>query len=77
MVSIGFFLVYAAQVALGAIVLAQFQDVPANSMLFSDKASSSLMLLSGEAMLEGMIITLLLVCCPRTVAMFDDQSYLT
>jgi len=35
-----------------------------------------LLLASGEATLEGMIITILVVYFPKAVAMFDDSFYL-
>lgn len=72
----GLFLVSAVQVVVGAVPRALLNRVPVLPQFFSEHTTWSLMLASGGALLEGMIITVLVVYYPRAVALFDDRFYL-
>lgn len=74
---IGLFAVSAVQKVAGTIAEALGQGLPAFSLLYSEQTAWSLLLVSGEATLEGMIITLLVVYYPQAVRLFDDQFYLS
>lgn len=74
---IGLFLVYAVQQCVGVIYWALLTDMPPLAVLFSEQTGLRLLLAGGEATLEGMIITILVVYFPRAVLLFDDQFYLS
>lgn len=73
----GLFLVYAVQACAGAALSALAAGTPVPAAVFSERTVWSLLLAGGEATLEGMIITILVVYFPRAVALFDDQHYLS
>lgn len=72
----GLFIACAAQEIIGSIALALNHGEPLFSRVFSEPTAWGLLLASGEATLEGMIITILVVYFPKAVAMFDDSFYL-
>ncbi len=74
---IGLFLVYAIQVFASALAHGFNVGEPVLSSVFSEPTAWSLLLASGEATLEGMIITILVVYYPRAVVLFDDKFYLS
>lgn len=74
---IGLFFVYALQEIAGSITTAVLLGLPVGSLVFAEQTAWSLLLASGEATLEGMIITILVVYLPRAVALFDDKFYLS
>ncbi|ASJ76014.1 hypothetical protein [Granulosicoccus antarcticus] len=74
---IGLFTVYAVQQCVGLAVWSVSVDTPILSTLFSERTGLHLLLASGEATLEGMIITILVVYFPQAVLLFDDEFYLS
>jgi len=74
---IGLFIVYAVQEFAGAFIAALVEGLPLFSILLSENTIWGLLLAGGEATLEGMIITVLVVYMPKAVAMFDDSFYLS
>lgn len=73
----GLFIVYAVQQSAGVFFTALSGDQPAVDLLFSEHTGLRLLLAGGEATLEGMIITILVVYFPRAVMLFDDDYYLS
>ena len=75
---IGLFLTYAFEhlIALGGRALLISNDLSPGALSMSDVTPYALLLASGEAWLEGMIITVLVVFAPGVVRMFDDAFYL-
>lgn len=73
----GLFLVYSIQVLAGAAAYGLNVGEPVLSSIFSEPTVWSLLLASGEATLEGMIVTILVVYFPKAVALFDDKFYLS
>ncbi|MFK7964737.1 MAG: energy-coupling factor ABC transporter permease [Burkholderiaceae bacterium] len=75
---IGLFLAYAFEhlIALGGRALLISDDLGPGAMTLSDITPYALLLASGEAWLEGMVITVLVVFAPGVVRMFDDAFYL-
>lgn len=74
----GFFVVF----AVGALQLAAGLGLDAlggevSSPVLGEAFAHGLLLLGGEATLEGMVITVLTVYWPRSVALFDDDYYLS
>jgi len=71
---IGLFIAYALEhfIALGGRALL----VGSNPVAAADLTPYALLLASGEAWLEGMLITILVVFAPGVVRMFDDAVYL-
>lgn len=71
---IGLFIAYALEhfIALGGRALL----VGSDTMAIADLTPYALLLASGEAWLEGMLITVLVVFAPGAVRMFDDEVYL-
>lgn len=74
---IGLFLVYSIQLLVQALVLSFSQNPLSPEPFFSDQLVFSLLLAGGEATLEGMVVTILVVFVPRAVYMFDDKLYLS
>lgn len=72
----GLFIVYAMQEVIGSVALALNHGEPMLSRVFSEPTVWGLLLASGEATLEGMILTILVVYIPKAVATFDDSFYL-
>lgn len=73
----GLFLVYAVQAGAGALVSAWLTGQPIGETMFSETTGLHLLLAGGEATLEGMVITLLVVYWPKAVRLFDDRFYLS
>lgn len=73
----GLFLVYAVQLSVGVLCWALLDGEAPMDMLFSEQTGLRLLLAGGEATLEGMIITILVVYFPRAVLLFDDDYYLS
>ena len=73
----GLFIVYAVQQSAGVFFPAMLAGEPALDLLFSEQTGLRLLLAGGEATLEGMIITILVVYFPRAVMLFDDDYYLS
>jgi len=73
----GLFIVYAIQECVDAGLTAWFTGQPAISAMFFEQTRWGLLLAGGEATLEGMIITVLVVYFPRAVSLFDDEFYLS
>ncbi len=73
----GLFIVYAVQQSAGVFVPALANGEAALDKLFSEQTGLRLLLAGGEATLEGMIITILVVYFPRAVLLFDDDFYLS
>ena len=73
----GLFIVYAVQECVDAGLTALFTGQPAISAMFFEQTSWGLLLAGGEATLEGMVITVLVVFLPRAVYLFDDEFYLS
>lgn len=73
----GLFIVYAVQQSAGVFFPAVLTGEPALGLLFSEQTGLRLLLAGGEATLEGMIITILVVYFPRAVLLFDDDYYLS
>lgn len=71
---IGLFITYALEhfIALGGRALL----ISADTNSYADLTPYALLLASGEAWMEGMIITVLVVFAPGAVRMFDDAVYL-
>lgn len=74
---IGLFLVYAVQQCVSLTFWAVSTGTPILPTLFSERTGLHLLLASGEATLEGMIITILVVYFPKAVLLFDDKFYLS
>lgn len=73
----GLFFVYAIQEVASAFAMGLYQGTGALSVVFSEQTAWGLLLASGEATLEGMIITTLVAFHPTAVALFDDAFYLS
>ncbi|MGQ7842900.1 hypothetical protein ACUNV4_00380 [Granulosicoccus sp. 3-233] len=73
----GLFIVYAVQQCAAVFLPALLAGELALDQLFSEQTGLRLLLAGGEATLEGMIITILVVYCPRAVMLFDDEFYLS
>lgn len=74
---LGLFLVYTVQLCAGAGFSALLAGQPVMESVLSERTAWSLLLASGEATLEGMIVTILAVYFPQAVALFDDDFYLS
>ena len=75
---IGLFIVYAFQVLGGAVLSALLWNGESMTAgIISEQAVWSLLLAGGEATLEGMMVTILVVFQPKMVALFDDDFYLS
>ena len=74
---IALFFVYAVQEIVNAALTAWFTKQPVINAMFFDQTSWGLLLAGGEAILEGMIITVLVVFLPAAVTLFDDEFYLS
>jgi len=75
---LGLFLVGAVQLVLGAGAAALLgAEEGAMSLTPSERLIWGLLLAAGEATLEGMLITVLVVYAPRAVATFDERFYLS
>lgn len=73
----GLFLVYAIQIAVSVICGAWLNGEAVLPELISERTGLRLLLAGGEATLEGMIVTILVVYFPRAVVLFDDDYYLS
>ena len=74
----GLFLVGAVQLALGTVVSALLgAEVGTMPLATSERPIRGVLLAAGEATLEGMLVTVLVVYAPRAVATFDERFYLT
>jgi uncharacterized membrane protein len=74
---LGLFFVYAVQQFASAALGALLPGTPLSAVMPSERIVWSLLLAGGEATLEGMIITVLVVYFPRAVRLFDDEFYLS
>lgn len=73
---IGLFVVYAAQIVMGSVVHGMLTSASIVESVMAEQNAWKLLLASGEATLEGMIITILVAYLPRAVLLFDDKFYL-
>ena len=72
----GLFFVYAIQEVVGATAQGLVEGTGVLSVVLSDHTAWGLLLASGEATLEGMILSTLVAFYPKAVVLFDDAFYL-